>query len=365
MSDATERTSSDAGVEKSGSTLLEVDGLHVSFRARRRRQPSVRAVNGVDLTIGQSETLGLVGESGSGKSTVGRAIMRLVEPDAGAIRLLGHDLARLSRSELRSARHEMQMVFQDPYSSMNPAMVVADIIGEPLEVQTKLSRTERNERVASLLDRVGLSSHHLDRYPYEFSGGQRQRIAIARAIANSPSLVVCDEAVSALDVSTQNQIINLLEDLQDDLGISYLFIAHDLAVVRHIARRTAVMYLGRIVEEGPSDRVFEHPAHPYSLGLLAAVPIPDPRRHTRPRTNCSARRTARPLTPSARMPVQHSLPLGYGDLRARNAEPYARRRRRVGRLPPPDDRTDARRRNRRATRDRSVLLDVSRQLADT
>ena len=269
------RPPADAG---DAGTLLEVRGLRVSFKGRRRRAPRIRAVNGVDLTIGPRETLGLVGESGSGKSTVGRALMRLVDIDAGTVKLLGRDLAHMSSGDLRTARRDVQMVFQDPYSSMNPAMVVADIIGEPLEVQAGIKGGERNKRVAELLEQVGLSQRHVDRYPYEFSGGQRQRIAIARAIANHPKLVVCDEAVSALDVSTQNQIINLLEDLQSELDISFLFIAHDLAVVRHIAGRTAVMYLGRIVEEGPSSRIFEHPAHPYSVGLLSAVPIPNPRR---------------------------------------------------------------------------------------
>ncbi len=275
---STVAAAADAAPTDAGDRLLDVRGLHVSFKGRRRKSPRVRAVNGVDLTIGPRETLGLVGESGSGKSTVGRALMRLVDIDAGTVELLGRDLAAMSSKDLRTARRDVQMVFQDPYSSMNPAMVVADIIGEPLEVQAGITGKARNKRVAELLDHVGLSQRHVDRYPYEFSGGQRQRIAIARAIANRPKLVVCDEAVSALDVSTQNQIINLLEDLQAELGISLLFIAHDLAVVRHIAGRTAVMYLGRIVEEGPSSRIFEHPAHPYSLGLLSAVPIPNPRR---------------------------------------------------------------------------------------
>ena len=258
--------------------VLEVEDLHVSFRGRRRRGPRIRAVNGVNLTIGKSETLGLVGESGSGKSTVGRALMRLVDFDQGTVRLAGRDLAKLNGRELREARRDVQMVFQDPYSSMNPSMVVADIIGEPLEVQAGIKGAERNKRVAELHEHVGLSQRHVDRYPSDFSGGQRQRIAIARAIANNPKLVVCDEAVSALDVSTQNQIINLLEDLQAELGISFLFIAHDLAVVRHIAGRTAVMYLGRVLEEGPSERIFVHPAQPYSLALLSAVPIPNPRK---------------------------------------------------------------------------------------
>jgi peptide/nickel transport system ATP-binding protein len=220
--------------------------------------------------------VGIVGESGSGKSTVGRAIMRLIPAESGEVRLDGRNLLTLGRDELRGARKDVQMVFQDPYSSMNPSMVVADIIGEPLEVQAGMKGAEKQKRVADLLEAVGLSGRHLMRYPYEFSGGQRQRIAIARAIANEPKLVILDEAVSALDVSTQNQIINLLEDLQRDMGVSFLFIAHDLAVVRHIARRTVVMYLGKVMEEGPSERIFERAAHPYSEALLSAVPIPNP-----------------------------------------------------------------------------------------
>ena len=261
--------------EPAGPDVLEVEDLHVSFR-RARRLGRVHAVNGVSFTIAEGETLGLVGESGSGKSTAGRALMRLVPIDRGTVRIAGVDMATLDRKELRQARQNVQMVFQDPYSSMNPAMVVADIIGEPLEVQGGIKGRERNRVVAGLLESVGLSQRHVDRYPYEFSGGQRQRIAIARAIAMNPKLVVCDEAVSALDVSTQNQIINLLEDLQAQRGISFLFIAHDLAVVRHISKRTAVMYLGRILEQGPSSRLFHLPAHPYTLALLSAVPIPDP-----------------------------------------------------------------------------------------
>ncbi len=256
-------------------TLLRVDDLHVSFKGRGRAR-KVRAVNGVSFELGRSETVGLVGESGSGKSTVGRAIMRLIPADSGRVQLDGRELLSLGRSELRAARKDVQMVFQDPYSSMNPAMVVADVIGEPLDVQAGMGRSERNTRVAELLEAVGLSQRHIERYPYEFSGGQRQRIAIARALANHPKVVILDEAVSALDVSTQNQIINLLEDLQAETGVSMLFIAHDLAVVRHIARRTVVIYLGQVMEVGPSERIFEHPAHPYAEALLSAVPVPNP-----------------------------------------------------------------------------------------
>jgi oligopeptide/dipeptide ABC transporter ATP-binding protein len=256
-----------------GDVLLSIEDLHVTFRRRRTDRP-VRAVNGVTFTLERGETIGVVGESGSGKSTIARAVMRLVPAERGRAVLDGRDLLTLGGADLRNARKDVQMVFQ--YSSMNPSMVVADIIGEPLEVQAGIKGAERDKRVAQLLDDVGLSSRHLQRYPYEFSGGQRQRIAIARALANHPKLVILDEAVSALDVSTQNQIINLLEDLQHATGVSFLFIAHDLAVVRHIARRTVVLYLGRVMEEGPSERIFETPAHPYSEALLSAVPVPNP-----------------------------------------------------------------------------------------
>jgi peptide/nickel transport system ATP-binding protein len=261
--------------DRNGSALLSVEDLRVSFKGRKRGV-RVHAVNGVSFHVGAGETVGVVGESGSGKSTVGRALMRLIPADGGRAVLDGRDLLTLPRKEMLAARRDIQMVFQDPYSSMNPSLVVADIIGEPLEVQAGVKGAARNARVAELLSAVGLSRRHLERYPYEFSGGQRQRIAIARAIANDPKLVILDEAVSALDVSTQNQIINLLEDLQSGLGVSFVFIAHDLAVVRHIAKRTVVMYLGKVMEEGPSERLFKAPAHPYTEALLSAVPIPNP-----------------------------------------------------------------------------------------
>jgi peptide/nickel transport system ATP-binding protein len=258
--------------------LLDVEHLSVTFHVRRGklRKVPLKAVDDVSFSIAPGETLGLVGESGSGKSTTGRALMRLIEPDSGEVRLDGTAVTGASKGELRALRRQMQMVFQDPYSSLDPSMVVAESIAEPLEVHTELNRAERHDRVRELLRHVGLAEHHLQRYPYEFSGGQRQRIAIARAIAVNPRLLVCDEAVSALDVSTQNQIINLLEDLQAEFGLSFLFIAHDLAVVRHLAHRTAVMYLGGLVETGPSSRIFERPAHPYSEALVSAVPVPVP-----------------------------------------------------------------------------------------
>ena len=254
---------------------LEVEGLNVIFKGRRGL-PSVHAVKNASFQIDKGETLGLVGESGSGKSTTARGLMRLVEPQSGVVRLDGQELTAMSRTKLRKARRDIQMIFQDPYSSLNPSRVIGLSIGEPLEVHENLTAADRSERVRELLRQVNLSPDFYERYPYEFSGGQRQRIAIARAIALNPSMVICDEAVSALDVSTQNEIINLLEQLREDLGISYLFIAHDLAVVRHIAHRIAVMYLGHLLEDGPGERVFTEAAHPYTEMLLAAVPSPDP-----------------------------------------------------------------------------------------
>jgi peptide/nickel transport system ATP-binding protein len=265
----------------SAAPVLEVEDLGVTFRQRLgmlRGSLALRAVDGVSFAIGERETLGLAGESGSGKSTTARALLRLIEPERGSIRLCGAELTTLSSRDLRRARRDMQMVFQDPYSSLDPSMVIADTVAEPLETHERLRGRARDDRVAELLEQVGLARHHMERYPYEFSGGQRQRIAIARAIALNPRLVICDEAVSALDVSTRNQIINLLEELADRFGISYLFIAHDLAVVRHIANRIAIMYLGKIVEIGPTERVYDRPAHPYTEALLSAVPIPSPAR---------------------------------------------------------------------------------------
>ena len=256
--------------------LVEVRDLHVTFRGRGRRGVDVPAVAGVSFDIARSETFALVGESGSGKSTTARAALQLVAPTAGEVRFDGVDLTTLGKKELRRMRRRMQMVFQDPYSSLDPSAIVADSVGEPLEVHLGLSGDERDARVAELFDLVGLSPTLLYRYPHEFSGGQRQRLAIARAIALDPDLVVCDEAVSALDVSTQNQVIKLLRRLADELGVAYLFITHDLAVVRHIAQRVGVMYLGRIVEQGPVEQIFERPAHPYTEALLSAVPLPDP-----------------------------------------------------------------------------------------
>ncbi|MDK3258477.1 ABC transporter ATP-binding protein [Blastococcus capsensis] len=265
--------------------LLEVEHLHVTFRKKRLFGPehAVRAVNDVGFEIATGETLGLVGESGSGKSTTGRAVLQLVPVESGEIRMGGRDVAGYKGKALRRLRAEMQMVFQDPYSSLDPSAPVGASIAEPLRVHRGQSRKDSRGRVAELLDLVGLRPSHADRYPYEFSGGQRQRVAIARALALNPKLIICDEAVSALDVSTQNQVINLLEDLREQFGLSYLFIAHDLAVVRHISHRVAVMYLGHIVEVGPTERVYTRPAHPYTQALLSAIPVPDPTHRNRDR----------------------------------------------------------------------------------
>ena len=234
----------------------------------RRRQPR-RSTAG--------ETLGLVGESGCGKSTLCRTVLQLLEPTSGSVRFEGREIAGLSRRQMRPLRREMQMVFQDPYASLNPRKRVGQIVGDPLKLQGVASGGELRRQVQELLERVGLSSEHYNRYPHEFSGGQRQRIGIARALALKPKLIVADEPVSALDVSIQAQIVNLLDDLQDELGLTYVFVAHDIGVVRHVSDRIAVMHEGKIVEEGPADQVCEHPSHPYTKTLLAAVPIPDPR----------------------------------------------------------------------------------------
>ncbi|HXG55725.1 MAG TPA: ATP-binding cassette domain-containing protein [Vicinamibacterales bacterium] len=259
--------------------LLEVRHLTKEFTRTKGifgTATPVRAVDDVTFEIGEGETFGLVGESGSGKTTTGRCILRLIEPTSGEVRFRGEDVLAFSTSRLRQARREMQIVFQDPYSSLNPRMRVGTIVEEPLVIHRIGTKAERLARVSELFDLVGLDPSHLTRYPHQFSGGQRQRIGLARALALNPSLIIADEPVSALDVSVQAQVVNLLMDLQDRLKLTYLFIAHDLRLVRHICSRVAVMYLGRIVERGTAEALFAAPAHPYTQALLSAIPVPDP-----------------------------------------------------------------------------------------
>jgi oligopeptide/dipeptide ABC transporter ATP-binding protein len=261
--------------------LLEVTDLMKHYPVRsgllRRAAGTVHAVDGISFSVGVGETLGLVGESGCGKSTVARSVLRLVEPTGGSIRIDGTDITHLSKSELRPHRRAMQIVFQDPFASLNPRMTAGDIVGEPLTVHGVATGSEKQARVAKLFEQVGLRPDQMRNYPHQFSGGQRQRICIARALALGPRLIVCDEPVSALDVSIQAQVINLLIDLQREHGFSYLFIAHDLAVVAHISHRVAVMYLGRIVEIADKIALFKNPRHPYTQALLASVPVADPK----------------------------------------------------------------------------------------
>ena len=260
---------------------LQVDDLHVKYDVGSTgfgRRRWLHAVNGVSLRIDSGETLGLVGESGSGKSTIGLAVLRLIEPFSGRVRLGDSDVTGIPRAGVRSLRRRMQMVFQDPYSSLNPSMTISQLLEEPLQIHTALSAADRRAKVAQILEAVGLHAGYAARYPQEFSGGQRQRVAIARAMIIRPELVVLDEPVSALDVSTQSQILNLLKAIQDQSGSSFLLVAHDLAVVRIMSPRVAVMYLGEIVEEGPSSRVYDNPGHPYSAALISAIPYPDPAR---------------------------------------------------------------------------------------
>jgi oligopeptide/dipeptide ABC transporter ATP-binding protein len=269
-------------VTPAGEELLTVEDLRVWFPVRtgtgvRREKKHVRAVDGVDLTVRRGETLGLVGESGCGKSTTGLALLRLVEPTGGTVRLGDVDVTRASRRDLRRLRQKVTMVFQDPYASLNPRRTIAQSVEEPLEVHgLHAGRRTREHRVAELLEMVGLGRQFLRRHPHELSGGQRQRVSIARALAVEPELIVLDEPIASLDVSVQAQVMNLLDRLQRELGLTYVFIAHDLAAVQHVSDRVAVMYLGRVVEQGPRRQLYESPQHPYTRALLSAVPLPDP-----------------------------------------------------------------------------------------
>ncbi|ANE47358.1 peptide ABC transporter ATP-binding protein [Paenibacillus swuensis] len=262
-------------VKNTNENLIEVKNLKKYFNVGGGN--TLKAVNDISFSIRKGETLGMVGESGCGKSTAGRTILRLYEPTEGEVKFEGQDIYKLSPGKMKALRRDMQMIFQDPYASLNPRMTVTDIIGEALDVHHLVnSKQERKKRVEELLDLVGLNPDHATRYPHEFSGGQRQRIGIARALAVNPKLIICDEPISALDVSIQAQVVNLLQDLQRKMGLTYLFIAHDLSMVKHISDRVAVMYLGKMVELAESNELYDNPLHPYTKALMSAIPIPDP-----------------------------------------------------------------------------------------
>ena len=262
--------------------LLEVKNIKKWFPAKKspfsRKKVYIKAVDGVSFPLNEGETLGVVGESGCGKSTMGRTVLRLIEPTEGQVLFEGKDYTALKDAELRKSRTDLQIIFQDPYASLDPRMTIGDIIAEPLDIQLKLPAKERMERVLKTMERVGLNTRYVNRYPHEFSGGQRQRIGIARAIVLEPKLMVCDEPVSALDVSIQAQVLNLLMDLQKEMGMAYIFISHDLSVIKHISDRVAVMYLGHVVEIAEKADLYNHPMHPYTVALLSAIPVPD-RKH--------------------------------------------------------------------------------------
>lgn len=262
------------------SNLVEIKGLCKYFKTKKGiftgNKGLLKAVDGVSLNIKKGETLGLVGESGCGKSTLGRTLLKLYNPTAGEIFYNNDEIGKLSNKDMKPYRKHMQMIFQDPYASLNPRMTVGDIIGEPLDIHNIAQGKEREEKIKYYISKVGLHPDHINRYPYEFSGGQRQRIGIARALAVNPNFIVCDEPISALDVSIQAQIVNMLEELQDEMGLTYLFIAHDLSMVKHISDRVGIMYLGKLVEISDSEEVYNNPIHPYTKALLSAIPIPNP-----------------------------------------------------------------------------------------
>lgn len=286
--------------------LFDIQDLTKEFKIGKK---SFKAIQGLNLQIFAGETLGLVGESGCGKSTVGRTILRLHEPTSGKVLFGGIDLSRLSKPEMKRMRRRMQIVFQDPYASLNPRMTVQDIIGEPLDIHKLASGRARQERIEELLDLVGLNPNHMSRFPHEFSGGQRQRIGIARALAVEPEFIVCDEPISALDVSIQAQVVNLLKRLQDQMGLTYLFIAHDLSMVKYISDRVVVMYLGQLMELASSEALYKEPLHPYTQALLSAIPIPDPCIEKKRQRIVLKGDVPNPLTPPQGCPFSSRCPL--------------------------------------------------------